>query len=156
MFDRLGNFVSRNWEVLLTGWIVAFALLWWVAPKWETVIYDGEFRYFPEHFPSQQAEKVFTKAFSNNQMGSNVFIVVRRENGGDSLLDEDKTFIEDTLVPRLKKTLGIPDKTDSDATTQKKPGRKRLRRSELRRHWQRSSRSFPASARFRTRNTANC
>jgi putative drug exporter of the RND superfamily len=119
MFDRLGNFVSRNWGVLLTGWIIAFALLWWVAPKWETVIYDGEFRYFPEHFPSQQAEKVFTKAFSNNQMGSNVFIVVRREKG-DGLLDEDKTFIEDTLVPRLKKTLGIPDKNDSDAS--QKPG----------------------------------
>lgn len=118
MFDRLGHFVSRNWEVLLTGWIIAFALLWWVAPKWESVIYDGEFRYFPEHFPSQQAEKVFTKAFSNNQMGSNVFIVVRREKG-DGLLDEDKSFIEDTLVPRLKKTLNIPDKNDSDETPQK-------------------------------------
>jgi putative drug exporter of the RND superfamily len=119
MFDRLGHFVSRNWEVLLTGWIVALALLWWVAPKWETVIYDGEFRYFPEHFPSQQAEKVFTKAFSNNLLGSNVFIVVRREKG-DGLLDEDKTFIEDTLVPDLKKTLHIPDNNASDASP--KPG----------------------------------
>ena len=144
MFDRLGNFVSRNWGVLLTGWIIAFALLWWVAPKWETVIYDGEFRYFPEHFPSQQAEKVFTKAFSNNQMGSNVFIVVRREKG-DGLLDEDKTFIEDTLVPRLKKTLGIPDKNDSDAIRRSRGNRRPLR-----------SRSSRPSIHPPTRNTANC
>ena len=82
MFERLGHFVSRNWAVLLTGWIVALALLWWVAPKWDTVLYDGEFHYLPERFPSRQAETLSTKAFSNDLLGSNIVIVARREQRG--------------------------------------------------------------------------
>ena len=115
MFERLGQFVSRNWAVLLTGWIVAFAFLFWIAPKWDSVIYDGEFHYLPERFPSRQAETLSKKAFSNNFGESNVVIVARRENSPEGLLDEDKTFIEETLVPRVEKSLGLaPEKDASD------------------------------------------
>jgi putative drug exporter of the RND superfamily len=116
MFERLGHFVSRNWAVLLTGWIVSLALLWWVAPKWDTVLYDGEFHYLPDRFPSRQAETLFTKAFSNNLLGSNIVLVARRDHAGDGLLDEDKTYIDETLAPRLSKALGLAsEKGASDA-----------------------------------------
>ncbi len=119
MFERLGHFVSRNWAVLLTGWIVALVLLWTVAPKWDSVLYDGEFHYLPERFPSRQAETLSAKAFSNDPLGSNIVIVARRGNGADGLLDEDKAFIDETLVPRLEKALGLaPEKGASDAADQ--------------------------------------
>src|ERR1700685_159082 len=114
MFERLGHFVSRNWGVLLAGWILALAALWWGAPKWDSVIYDGEFHYLPDRFPSRQAEALFTKAFSHNLLGSSVVIVAQR-NSGDGLLDEDKTYIEETLVPRLRKSLGVPEEKDESA-----------------------------------------
>ncbi|HEV8001394.1 MAG TPA: hypothetical protein VGP63_16015, partial [Planctomycetaceae bacterium] len=121
MFERLGQFVSRNWSVLLTGWIVALGLLWWVAPKWDSVIYDGEFHYLPERFPSRQGENLFTKAFANNLLGSNIVIVARREHGNDGLLDEDKTYIEETLVPRLQSAIGLsPEKNEAESADAKK------------------------------------
>jgi len=113
MFERLGHFVSRNWAVLLTGWIVAFAFLFWMAPKWDSVIYDGEFHYLPDRFPSRQAEALSKKSFSSNFGESNVVIVARRENSPDGLLDEDKTFIEETLVPRIEKWLGLTAEKDA-------------------------------------------
>ena len=120
MFERLGQFVSRNWGVLLAGWIATLALLWFVAPKWESVLYDGEFHYLPERFPTRQAETLSNKAFSNDRAGSNIVIVARREKG-DGLLDEDKAYIDETLVPRLKKALNIASEKEADAADDASP-----------------------------------
>ena len=109
------------------GWIIALGLLWWVVPKWDTVLYDGEFHYLPDRFPTRQAETLFTKAFSENQLGSNIVIVARRENSPEGLLDEDKTYIDETLVPRLKKA-HRPDSGQGAADAADAKSRSRLQK----------------------------
>lgn len=105
MFDRLGNFVARTWQVLLVGWVLLFAILFACAPKWEDVVNDGEFKFLPADAPSRKGEALFEKAFSNDLLGSTLVVVARRETSS-GLLDEDRTYVEETLVPRIEKAVG--------------------------------------------------
>jgi RND superfamily putative drug exporter len=109
MFDRLGQFVSRQWRPLLVGWIFALIVLWVIAPPLKTVIQDGDFQFLPKDMPSVQAEKLFKNAFENDLLKSSIVIVAHRDNGPDGLTDEDKTYIDEKLVPRLAKLAGLPD-----------------------------------------------
>jgi len=111
MFEWLGHFVARTWGIFLGVWIVALVLLISVAPKWDDVVYDGEFRFLPDYAPSRKAEDLFSKSFSNDILGSSIVIVVRRDTS-DGLLDEDKSYIDDVLVPRLKRTVGMAPSTE--------------------------------------------
>jgi putative drug exporter of the RND superfamily len=109
MFDSLGQFVSRQWRPLLVGWILALAVLWIVAPPLKTVIQDGDFQFLPKDLPSVQAEKLFKNAFENDLLKSSIVVVAHRENSPDGLSDDDKTFIDEKLVPRLAQLAGMPD-----------------------------------------------
>lgn len=106
MFQKLGNIVSRAWPAVLAAWILLLAILRAVAPSWEEVVRDGEFRFLPDNVPSRQAEELFKSAFSNDLLGSSVVIVVQRESRDDGLLDADYEFIENVLRPRLEKITG--------------------------------------------------
>ncbi len=101
MFRILGNVASRYWAVLLAGWLVLFGGIHWLAPSWDSVVQDGEFRYMPEGEPSRKAERLFEQAFSRDLLGSSVVLVVSRERGS-GLTNTDRSFIENTLEPRLE------------------------------------------------------
>jgi len=100
-FDWLGRFVSRKWLPLLVGWIVALAVLWKVAPPLNTVLQDGDFQFLPRELPSVQAEKLFKSAFESDLLKSSIVVVAHRENSAEGLSDDDKSFIDDKLVPKL-------------------------------------------------------
>ncbi|HXY35746.1 MAG TPA: MMPL family transporter [Planctomycetaceae bacterium] len=119
MFERLGQFVSRQWVPLLVGWILALVVLWIIAPPLKSVIEDGDFKFLPKDMPSVQAERLFKNAFENDLLKSSIVIVAQRENSPDGLTDEDKSYIEDKLVPRLAQLAGLPESgkpADADAT----------------------------------------
>ena len=166
MFERLGHFVSRNWTVLLTGWIVALALLWWVAPKWDTVLYDGEFHYLPERFPTRQAENLSTNAFANESLRQQHRHRRPARASADGLLDEDKTFIDETWSPACKQAIGLSPEKSADAGDESSDSNRRgakaaqaaagTNRAANLRLAEDASRSSPASTPFRTRNSANC
>ncbi|HEV3298741.1 MAG TPA: MMPL family transporter [Planctomycetaceae bacterium] len=109
MFERLGQFVSRQWLPLLVGWILALVVLWVIAPPLKTVIEDGDFKFLPKDLPSVQAEKLFKNAFENDLLKSSIVIVAHRDNASDGLTDEDKTYIDEKLVPRLAQLAGLPE-----------------------------------------------
>jgi RND superfamily putative drug exporter len=117
MFERLGHFVSRHWRPLLVGWILALVVLYVVAPPLKTVIRDGDFSFLPKDLPSVQAEQLFKKAFANDLLKSSIVIVAHRETG-DGLTDDDKTYIDEKLVPRLSQLAGL---SESGKTTGKSP-----------------------------------
>jgi RND superfamily putative drug exporter len=102
MFGTLGQFVSRWWHLLLVGWILLLLGLEYRAPLFEDVVRDGQFRYMPEAVPSRQGKKLFQRSFSNDLMGSNIYLVVRREFRDEGLTEDDRTFIEEVLRPRLE------------------------------------------------------
>jgi putative drug exporter of the RND superfamily len=122
MFERLGHFVSRQWRPLIVGWILALAVLWVVAPSLKSVIRDGDFSYLPKDLPSVQAEQLFKKAFANDLLKSSIVIVAHRETP-EGLSDDDKTYIEEKLVPRLAQLAGLSDsRRNSDDSADKLDG----------------------------------
>lgn len=106
MFQRLGNFVTRFWPVLLVGWITTAVALAVLAPPWDDVVQDGEFAYLPSSSPSLQAEALFKETFPDDLLRSSVVLVVSRENGLD---ERDDEFIQTLLTPRLERIQLLTD-----------------------------------------------
>jgi RND superfamily putative drug exporter len=103
MFRLLGNAVASSWRWLLTGWLLALAVLVAVAPQWNSVVEDGEFVFLPDSAPSLQAERTFQQAFPDDLLGSSIVLVVRRDNNPqDALQEQDREFIDTVLKPRLE------------------------------------------------------
>ena len=114
MFRRLGQIASRSWPVLLAGWIAALVAVELIAPRWDDVVRDGEFRYIPDRYSphagffgnrelrSRKGEAVFKESFSRDLLGSSIVIVLRREGNSDGLLPRDREFIRTVLRPRLE------------------------------------------------------
>src|SRR5438105_1429415 len=102
MFQFLGNLVARTWPILLGAWIALAVGTKLAAPPWAEVAQDKEFAFLPADAPSRQSEERFKKAFPDEQAGSNVVLVLHREQGSQDKLDQDKKFIEDVLEPGLR------------------------------------------------------
>jgi len=121
MWQRLGEFVTRRWQIVLSIWVVLVVLSsgvmgGWInrlgifphyVPRWEDVVKDGEMIFLPPDMPSLQAERLFAEAFPRDLLASSVVVVVRHES--KHLDEEDRAFIQDVLVPRLEELQKEPD-----------------------------------------------
>src|SRR5579872_2484647 len=76
VFSSIGEFVNRAWLVLLVGWFVLAAALYFTAPAWSTVAQDGEFAFLPDDAPSRRADKLFNQAFPQDLLSSSIVVVV--------------------------------------------------------------------------------
>ena len=113
MFQRLGNRVVHHWRLslavwlvlavlangVLTGWLNTLGIFAVNIPGWQDIAEDGEFAFLPKDMPSIRAEELFGKAFPNDHLASSVVIVVRHRS--TQIDDNDKSFIEKQLTPRL-------------------------------------------------------
>jgi putative drug exporter of the RND superfamily len=102
MFGFLGQTVSRFWVLVLVGWVVLLAATRLAAPPWEEVAQDKEFAFLPEDAPSRRSEAMFAKAFPDDQLGSNVVLVLHEPDPSPDHLDRDRKFIEDSLELGLR------------------------------------------------------
>lgn len=103
IFRPLGNFVARFWPVLPLVWIGLLAALIAVAPNWQDVITDGDFKFLPAKAESHVGEQVLAAHFSHNFWGSSIMVIARRDAGPDSqLTDDDRHFVDELLAPRIK------------------------------------------------------
>ena len=118
MFSQLGKLIARFPVVTVTAWLFLAGLLIFTAPRLETVVQEGEFAFLPSDSPSRQAEQLFREAFpprnvdddaerienpvSQDPLGSNVAIVLFRENRPSGISEEDRVFISEALVPKLR------------------------------------------------------
>ncbi|TWU13782.1 putative membrane protein YdgH [Symmachiella macrocystis] len=107
MFGKLGKLISGRWKTVFIGWLIFFAFIQWVSPKWKEVALDGEFDHLPKEMDSIQGEKRFAAAFPDDLLASSIVIVVRREKG--ELNDNDMAFIEEELRTRLETILADID-----------------------------------------------
>lgn len=113
MFDKLGKFVAQRWQYIIAVWMIVLTGLFVVAPSWEDVVQDGEFAFLPEDADSRLAEEAYTKAFPEDILASQVFVVVRRTSNAEGLSEEDREFVDEVLVPRVMDAVGYdPDEED--------------------------------------------
>jgi RND superfamily putative drug exporter len=73
------------------------------APSWSSVGKSGEFAFLPADSPSRQAETQFDEAFPGQRVGSRIVLVVSRSD--TELKADDRTFINETLAPRMRQLL---------------------------------------------------
>lgn len=83
------------------------------APNWLDIVENGEFAFLPDDAPSRVAQEEFNRAFPEQSLASNVVLVLRRESSREGLLDKDRVFMSEVLVPRLREIAGFQEGTDS-------------------------------------------
>ncbi len=78
MFDRLGATISRGWAWIVVFWVLLAVLVHLVAPRWNDVTHDGDLAYLPDRMPSAEGERLFERAFPDEQGKSVLAVVVER------------------------------------------------------------------------------
>jgi len=107
MFQYLGNGVVRAWPLFLVAWIGIAVGVWKQAPAWESIAETGELSFLPADSPTFRADRLRQEAFPEDDRSSNVVVVVAREGQNQKLRREDRQFVRNTLLPRLKEVAGI-------------------------------------------------
>jgi RND superfamily putative drug exporter len=102
MSRLLGEAVRRGWPLLLAGWVLLVLGTWWAAPPWDEVAQDREFAFLPPTAPSRGAEDVFSRAFPDDRLASNIVLVLSREAGEKPYLKTDLDFIDGVLAPGIR------------------------------------------------------
>ncbi len=120
MYRRIGESVSRAPIFTIGAWLTVAVLSIFTAPATQDVWQDGEFAFLPESSPSRRAQRLFRDAFpptdgrrfeSNGEvgtsvqrdpLGSNIVVVLFRENRPEGLSAADRKFLSERLVPRLE------------------------------------------------------
>lgn len=114
MFERLGRFVSRWPLPIAAAWIAVSILTHATSPDWSSVARQGEFAFLPEDSRSIDAERLYREAWEHSRqsgeegrkvhqdvLGSNVVIVLQREDLPAGLSRDDFEFILSVLRPGL-------------------------------------------------------
>src|SRR5713226_6689812 len=118
MFQVLGNLIVRAWPLWLIGWILLLGAMWLAAPPWDEVAESGQFSFLPKDVPSNRGKDLFKAAFPRQWMGSNIVLVLSRQD--EIPIYEDKDFIERDLKGGLLQIAeeegGLADEDSSRAT----------------------------------------
>jgi putative drug exporter of the RND superfamily len=102
MFRFLGKAVRRAWPLVLAGWAALLVGTWYAAPPWSDATQDREFAFLPADSPSRRAEEVFAEVFPQDGQGSNVVLVLHRNEDERSHLAGDLKFVSDKLAPGIR------------------------------------------------------
>lgn len=133
MFERIGKLVTRVPIPVVIAWIVLGVVTIETAPEWSDVSLEGEFTFLPEDSASRQAEALYRRAFPSvkqgggeganevrqDPLGSNVAIVVNRDDLPDGLTSADKDFVIKVLrtgleVIQVTTPFGYADSEDAE------------------------------------------
>lgn len=113
MLHTLANRVVRYWKLslglwlvlaicangVLNGWLNNLRLFPAVIPHWGEIVDDGEEAFLPPSMPTRRAEQIFRKAFPEDRLASSAVLILHRPD--KPLTDQDRSFVEQTLTPRL-------------------------------------------------------
>ncbi|MEM8910327.1 MAG: MMPL family transporter [Planctomycetota bacterium] len=106
--DRFAGLVTRRSRWIVLGWIVIAATARMIAPSWNSVALDGDFKYLPADRPSVAGDVLLDEALGAQRARSQMVVVMARQN--DELHrsgqhDEDELVGLD-LLRRLYHRLG--------------------------------------------------
>ena len=120
MYQRLGKTIACFPVLTVALWLLIATVIILTAPRVTAVVQEGEFAFLPPEAKSRLAENLYREAFPDretseeeanfmetpvvqNPLGSNVVIVLFRENRPSGISAEDRKFINDALIPELRK-----------------------------------------------------
>ena len=106
MFERLGRTVAGRSPLVLGLWVVLLAAGWRLAPSWYNVTQGGDYAFLPDDAPSRRGEELLQRAFPDQYSASSIVLVVRRDEDGAGLSEQDRQFIRQILTPALKGLAG--------------------------------------------------
>ena len=109
MFARLARAVSDHWFLTLCGWIFIPLGIHLMAPRWETLVEDGEAAYLPPRMSSVRGALLMKRAFPSVRSQSQAVVVVARPR--ERLSDADYGMA-DQIVEKL-----TPDDSRSSPVT---------------------------------------
>ncbi len=107
-FGLLGKLSAKHAAAVVGLWAVVLFVSILSAPRWASVVQNGEFAFLPENSPSRLAELGFRTAFPEDMLESSIVLVVRREVGDEGLEPRDRQFIVEKLVPDLHRIARLP------------------------------------------------
>jgi RND superfamily putative drug exporter len=114
LFKSLGDLTAKHAAFILAIWIAVVIASIAAAPRWDTVVENGEFAFLPEDSPSRIANARFREAFPDDQMRSTLVLIARRESGDEGLLDSDFDYLSAHVMPELHRMAGVPRERDED------------------------------------------
>ncbi len=103
MFATIAAMVTRRSWLILLAWGAAIAVLWVLAPKWESINQDDDVRFFPPGSPSVIGAEMLQRGFPADAESCNAVIIVERPDG--KLNDADYAFIRE-VTRRLRSLIG--------------------------------------------------
>lgn len=119
MYRRIGETVTRFPIFTIGAWIAVVVLIIASSPKTNGIWQEGELAFLPEEAMSSQANRLFREAFppkdgtrfgdesvgssvQRDPLGSNIAVVLFRENRPEGLSEDDLKFIREHLAPGLE------------------------------------------------------
>jgi RND superfamily putative drug exporter len=99
MFQSLARLVNTRGWVIIVGWLVVTAILFWIAPSWDSVSKDDDVGFFPPGYPSVVGQSLLKRGFPKDVSSSQAVVVVERPEGDLTRPDYD-------YVVALSKRLG--------------------------------------------------
>lgn len=100
MFSVLGRFATTYPLRVCALWLVAGALLFFLAPAWDSKAQDDDIHFLPARYPSVRGYDLLAKAFPRDVFASRAVFAFERQ---DRKLDEDDFRLIDRCVSGLKK-----------------------------------------------------
>lgn len=120
MYRQIGETVTRFPIATIGVWIIVAVLTVTTSPKSKGIWQEGELVFLPEDATSSRAQQLFREAFpphdgtrfgeedtvgtavQRDPLGSNIVVVLFRENRPEGLSEADREFLREDLVPKLE------------------------------------------------------
>jgi RND superfamily putative drug exporter len=81
MFQAIAALVNRRGWMIVVGWLIFAAILWWWAPAWKDVSRDDDVRFFPKGFPTVLGQDLLERGFPDDVSSSTVVVAAERRPG---------------------------------------------------------------------------
>jgi putative drug exporter of the RND superfamily len=91
MFQSLARLVNTRGWLIVVGWLAVTAVLFRIAPSWESVSKDDDVSFFPAGYPSVVGQSLLKRGFPKDVASSQAVVVVERPGG--ALLKPDQDYI---------------------------------------------------------------
>src|SRR5262245_41769788 len=95
MFKQLGRLAATHPRAVCAAWLAAGALLWLLAPSWDSKTQDDDIRFLPERCPSVRGYHLLGQAFPQDVFASRLVFAVERPDG--PLTDADFALVSELV-----------------------------------------------------------